>query len=97
MSDLAVNARARFDYDVLETFGAGIVLSGHEVKSAKRGHLNLAGSRAVIRGGEPTSSAPPSTRSSRGMSPTGTNPAEPESFFSPALKFARSWGNLRAG
>lgn len=52
MPELAVNARARFDYEILETFEAGIVLSGHEAKSAKQGHFNLAGGRALIRGGE---------------------------------------------
>jgi SsrA-binding protein len=52
MPELAVNARVKFDYDILETFEAGIVLSGHEAKSAKQGHLNLAGGRALIRGGE---------------------------------------------
>lgn len=49
---IAENRRARFDYETLEKFEAGIVLSGHEVKSAKLGRLNLAGSYGLIRGGE---------------------------------------------
>jgi SsrA-binding protein len=49
---LAENRRARFDYDVLETYEAGIELVGQEVKSAKLGRLNLAGSHALVRGGE---------------------------------------------
>ncbi|MEK7213383.1 MAG: SsrA-binding protein SmpB [Patescibacteria group bacterium] len=38
---LADNKKARFDYDILETLEAGLVLTGQEVKSAKAGHLNL--------------------------------------------------------
>jgi SsrA-binding protein len=50
--DITANRRAYFDYEILETYEAGIELLGHEVKSAKAGHINLAGSFAVIRGGE---------------------------------------------
>ncbi len=49
---IAENRRARFDYEVLEKIEAGIVLAGHEVKSAKTGLLNLGGSYGLIRGGE---------------------------------------------
>lgn len=52
MSDLSVNRRAHFDYEILETYEAGIELLGFEAKSAKSGHINLAGTFAVIRGGE---------------------------------------------
>jgi SsrA-binding protein len=41
MTVLALNKRARYDYEVLETFSAGIVLSGPEVKSAKAGQVSL--------------------------------------------------------
>lgn len=44
MPVLAVNKRAHFDYEVLETFEAGIVLFGHEVKAIKNGQVNLVGS-----------------------------------------------------
>ncbi|MEK7607086.1 MAG: SsrA-binding protein SmpB [Patescibacteria group bacterium] len=49
---LATNPRARFDYDIIETLEVGVVLLGHEVKSARSGHLSLKGSYAAIRGGE---------------------------------------------
>lgn len=49
---IAENRRARFDYEVLEKLEAGIVLEGFEVKSAKLGRLNLAGSYGLVRGGE---------------------------------------------
>lgn len=52
MATLSENRQARFDYDIQETYAAGVVLTGHETKSAKLGRMDLAGSRAVIRGGE---------------------------------------------
>ena len=38
---LAQNRKARFDYHIEETFEAGIVLLGTEVKSARAGRINL--------------------------------------------------------
>jgi SsrA-binding protein len=52
MKVFSENRRARHDYVILETFEAGIALSGHEVKSVKEGMGNIAGSHAIIRGGE---------------------------------------------
>ena len=52
MELLAENRRARFDYEIDETFEAGIELTGQEVKSVKDGRFELSGSYAVIRGGE---------------------------------------------
>jgi len=52
MTTIATNKRAFFDYQILETFEAGIVLTGQEVKSIKTGHISLAGSYVIIRGGE---------------------------------------------
>ena len=49
MQELAVNRRARFDYEILETLEAGIELYGFEVKAIKTGHINLAGAFVVIR------------------------------------------------
>ena len=49
---LAENRRARFDYHILESFEAGLELLGQEVRSVKTGKVNLAGTYAVIRGGE---------------------------------------------
>ena len=44
MSALATNKRATFDYEILDTIEAGLVLTGQEVKSVKQGHMSLAGS-----------------------------------------------------
>jgi len=52
MNDLSVNRRATFDYEILQTYEAGMVLLGFEVKSVKAGRMALAGSFAVIRGGD---------------------------------------------
>lgn len=49
---LALNRRVRHDYEVLETYEAGIVLTGSEIKSARAGRANLRGSYARIRDGE---------------------------------------------
>lgn len=52
MADLAENKRARFDYEILETYEAGIELFGFEVKAIRTGKLNLSGSYVIIRGEE---------------------------------------------
>ncbi|WKZ24780.1 MAG: SsrA-binding protein SmpB [Patescibacteria group bacterium] len=49
MSVLALNKRARYDYEIIETFKAGLVLSGPEVKAAKAGQASLKGSFVVLR------------------------------------------------
>jgi SsrA-binding protein len=36
-----LNKRARFDYEILETFTAGIVLAGTEIKSIRLGKANI--------------------------------------------------------
>lgn len=35
------NRRATFDYEIVETFTAGIVLTGTEIKSIREGHASL--------------------------------------------------------
>jgi len=44
--------KAYFDYEILETFEAGIELFGFEVKSIRKGQAHLEGARVIIRGGE---------------------------------------------
>lgn len=41
MPEIAINRRAKFDYEILEVFEAGLVLIGSEVKSIKTGHLSI--------------------------------------------------------
>jgi SsrA-binding protein len=49
---IATNRKARYDYEVLDTVEAGIVLIGPEVKSLRAGRANLADAYATVRGGE---------------------------------------------
>ena len=44
----AENRKARHDYTVLDSLECGIVLSGTEVKSVRRGGVSLAGSYAAV-------------------------------------------------
>lgn len=49
---IAVNKKAYHDYEILETYEAGIVLQGSEVKSIRRGSISLKDSYALIKAGE---------------------------------------------
>jgi len=48
---LATNRRARFEYEFLERFTAGIALTGSEVKSVRAGRLNLQDGWVAFEGG----------------------------------------------
>ena len=52
MAVFAQNKKARFDYEILETFQAGIVLIGTEVKAIKTGHISIKGSYVIMRDNE---------------------------------------------
>jgi SsrA-binding protein len=49
-SVLAVNRRARFDYLITETFEAGLMLTGSEVKSLRAGKVQLGQAYAGLEG-----------------------------------------------
>jgi SsrA-binding protein len=49
---VAENRRARYDFEILETFEAGIVLTGTEVKSLRTGKAQIAESYASPERGE---------------------------------------------
>jgi SsrA-binding protein len=49
---IATNRRARFDYEIVETFEAGLVLVGSEVKSLRDGKADLKDAYAAVRDGE---------------------------------------------
>jgi len=46
------NKKARFDYELIKKFEAGVVLYGHEVKAVRAGKASLVGSHVVVRDGE---------------------------------------------
>ena len=49
---IARNPKARHDYHIVETFEAGLVLTGSEIKSVRAGKVSLKGAFAVLRRGE---------------------------------------------
>jgi SsrA-binding protein len=49
---IAVNKKARFDYLIEETFEAGLVLQGWEVKSLRAGRAQISESYVLLREGE---------------------------------------------
>jgi SsrA-binding protein len=49
---IAKNRRARFDYHLLETFEAGIVLRGTEVKSLREGKASISDAYGIVKDGE---------------------------------------------
>ncbi len=49
---MSQNKKAYYDYEVLEDFEAGIVLTGQEVKSIRNGRMSLKGSHIIIQEGE---------------------------------------------
>lgn len=52
MKILALNRKAKFNYEILDKFEAGLVLNGQEVKSTKSGRMSLKGSYVVLRRNE---------------------------------------------
>jgi SsrA-binding protein len=52
MKNVAVNKKAYFNYEIIESLEAGIALQGSEVKSIKEGRISLKDSYAEIRDGD---------------------------------------------
>lgn len=47
-----LNRKARYDYVIEDTYEAGIVLTGTEIKSVRQGKVNIKDSYAIIRNDE---------------------------------------------
>lgn len=47
-----LNRKARYDYEIEDTYEAGIVLTGTEIKSIRMGKVNIKDSYAIIRNNE---------------------------------------------
>jgi SsrA-binding protein len=41
ISPINTNKKALFDYEIISSFEAGVLLSGHEVKAVREKHVNL--------------------------------------------------------
>jgi SsrA-binding protein len=52
VKDVAQNRQAFHNYEILEKFEAGIVLTGTEIKSARDGRVNLKDSYGLVKAGE---------------------------------------------
>ena len=52
MKLVAENKRARFEYELIDTYEAGIVLTGDEIKSVRLGHLSIVDTYGFIKDGE---------------------------------------------
>jgi SsrA-binding protein len=65
-STVTVNKRAFHDYEVLESFEAGLKLVGTEVKAIRQGSVNLRGSYVIAR------SVPTGAKPKRGVAPART-------------------------
>jgi SsrA-binding protein len=73
--------KAGLKYTVVETYTAGIELTGAEVKSVRNKHGKLDGARVVIRGGEAFAiglSIPPYQQ---GNTPAGYDPSRPRKLL----------------
>jgi SsrA-binding protein len=49
---IALNRRARYDYEIIQRFECGIVLTGSEIKAVREHKVNIAGAYARLKNGE---------------------------------------------
>ncbi len=52
IESIARNSRARFDYEIIETWEAGIALTGTEVKSLRNGKAQITDAYGILKDGE---------------------------------------------
>ncbi len=52
MSSIVKNRQARFNYEILDTYEAGIELTGSEVKSLRGGNVQLSDAYGIVKDGE---------------------------------------------
>lgn len=52
MKLIAENRRAKFEYELLDSYEAGIVLTGDEIKSVRLGHFSIVDTYGFIKNGE---------------------------------------------
>lgn len=52
MKIIQKNKKAYFDYEVIDEYKAGIILTGSEIKSIRNGNINLKGSYITVEKGE---------------------------------------------
>ena len=47
-----INRKANYDYEIIDTYEAGVVLTGTEIKSIRLGRITLKDSYAIIKNNE---------------------------------------------
>jgi SsrA-binding protein len=52
MRSITKNKSASFDYEIIDSYDAGIVLEGHEVKSCKTGKCNISDGIIFVKNGK---------------------------------------------
>ena len=52
MKEIAVNRQAFHNYEIIERFEAGLVLTGTEIKSAREGRVHLKDAYGIVKAGE---------------------------------------------
>ncbi len=87
---IAENRRARHDYELLDRFEAGMVLTGTEVKSLRDGRVTLAQAYADVRDNEVWLIGADIAIYDQGNS-QNHSPHATESFCSTAARSPRSW------
>jgi len=91
---VASNRRARFDYEILDTFEAGLVLLGSEVKSLREGKASINEAYASERAGElwlESMNIPPYTYAREG----GHEPTRPRKLLLHKREITRIGERLR--
>lgn len=81
MSAYIQNRRATFDFEILKTYEAGLVLHGYEVKAIRAGKGNLKGSHVLVRGGEALLVGASITPYQPANTPKSYNPERPRTLL----------------
>lgn len=96
MPILAENKDARRRYAILDTIEAGIVLTGHETKSARKGTVSLKGSFVVMHNETPTLVNAHIGSFQTKNAPSGYDPTRPRTLLLQRQEIKRLLGK-RAG
>ena len=91
---VATNRRAKFDYEILDTYEAGLVLRGSEVKSLRQGKASIGEAYAWIRDGEAwleSMSIPPYSYAREG----GHEPTRARKLLLHRREIDRIWARMR--
>jgi len=81
MDNYAQNKKALFDYEILETFEAGIQLEGFEVKAVRQGYAALSGTFITMRGEEAYLTNCSIAPYQPGNTPSSYDPARPRKLL----------------